>query len=339
MRLIFSYHEPDCNSASLVILTVKASSPLNLNTVLSPIAEQSILRVLEYDWHQDIVEMIRNRLPKVLVILFCLFLVERAARMFVKRLQRIALKVPIGPGRSAQIRTAAAIVRGTTYSIIGFLAFLQILKLFNINYAPLLASAGILGVGIGLGAQSLFKDIINGVFILVEDQFNVGEVVRVASLTGTVEDLTLRLTRLRDVDGTLHVIPNSQIATVSNLSRDYSVASLPVSVDASANPDRVMATLTEIALSLRTDAAFQNILMEDPTIPGIDKIDGRSIVYPVNLRVRPTHKDRVLRELRRRIVLTFEEKGIPLGSDGSMLIMQPPRDPTAPPSQQPIVAA
>ncbi len=283
--------------------------------------------------------MVRDRLPKVIVILICLFIVERITRYFVKRLLRIAQKAPIDPGRSAQIRTVAAIVRGTAYSIIGFLAFLQILKLFNINYAPLLASAGILGVGIGLGAQSLFKDIINGIFILVEDQYNVGEVVKVASLTGTVEDLTLRLTRLRDADGTLHVIPNSQIATVSNLSRDFSVATLQVSVDATANPDHVIATLRAICHDLHADPTYAQILLDEPNVLGVDKIDGRSILYPITLRVRPNQKDGVLRELRRRIVLAFEAKGIPLGSDGSMLIMQQPKDPTAPPSQQPVVGS
>ena len=283
--------------------------------------------------------MVRDRLPKILVILLCLFILARISLYFVNRLLRIAQKLPAKPGRSAQIRTVAAIVRGTTYSIIGFLVFLQILKLFNINYAPLLASAGILGVGIGLGAQSLFKDIINGVFILTEDQYNIGEVVKVASLTGTVEDLTLRLTRLRDIDGTLHVIPNSQIATVSNLSRDFSIATLQVSVDATANPDHVIATLREICRELYTGPTFAQILLEEPSVLGVDKIDGRSILYPITLKVRPNQKDGVLRELRRRIVLLFEARGIPLGSDASMLIMQQPKDPTAPPSQQPIVAS
>lgn len=316
---------------------MKERNTLILASFLPPIPDDSMLPTLERGWHQDIIDMVRDRLPKVLVILLCLFIVERISRYLVKRLLRIAHKTPIHLGRSAQIRTVAAIVRGTSYSIIGFLAFLQMLKLFNINYAPLLASAGILGVGIGLGAQSLFKDIINGVFILIEDQYNVGEVVKIASLTGTVEDLTLRLTRLRDNDGTLYVIPNSQIATVSNLSRDFSVATLQVSVDATANPDRVIATLSEIAHDLYTNSAFAQILLDEPGILGIDKIDGRSILYPITLKVRPNQKDSVLRELRRRIVLTFEAKGIPLGSDGSMLIMQQLRDPTAPPSQQPIV--
>lgn len=286
--------------------------------------------------------MVRDRLPKFLVVLLVLFIFERILRFFVRRMQRLAVRQSAIPGRGTQLRTIATIVRATGYSILGFLAFLQILRLFNYDYTPLLASAGILGVGIGLAAQSLFKDIINGIFILVEDQFNVGEVVRIAALTGTVEDLTLRLTRLRDGDGTLHIIPNSSIAVVSNISRDYSVATLQVSVDATNNPDRVMSTLIQIGESLRTDSSVpspvKDLIIDKPTLLGVDKIDGRSILYAVNLRVRPNQKDPVLREYRRRIVLTFEKDGIPLGSDSSLLIMQQPRsDPTAAPPEQPLV--
>ena len=197
---------------------------------------------------------------------------------------------------------------------------------------PLLASAGVVGVGIGLGAQSIFKDMINGIFILVEDQYNVGEVVTIAGLKGTVEDLSLRVTTLRDGDGTLYTIPNSQIATVSNLSRDYSIASLPVSVDASANPDRVMALLREVAAEVRSDSAFKQVVIADPDILGVDKINGREVIYPVNLRVRANQRDPVLRELRRRIILAFEKDGIPLGVSSNMLIMQQKADPTAPPA-------
>ncbi len=295
------------------------------------------MSILERDWHQDILVMVRERLPKFLVILLVLVLLQRLVDYATKRLQRLA-SANENLARTAQLRTMATIARATTYSIFGFIFFLQLLTLFNINYAPLLASAGILGVGIGLGAQSLFKDVLNGIFILLEDQYNVGEVVKVAGLTGTVEDLTLRLTRLRDGDGTLYIIPNSQIATVSNLSRDYSLASLPVSVDASVNPDRVIATLTQLADALKTDPAFTQTIIDQPTILGVDKIDGRSIIYPINLRTLPNKKDPILRELRRRIVITFEQQGIPLGSDSSLLIMQQSKpDPTAPPTQHPLV--
>ncbi len=279
--------------------------------------------------------MVRERLPKVVIILILLFILQRLVDALTRRMLRLATTGSVA--RAAQLRTFATIIRATCYSVLAFLAFVQILKLLNINVGPLLASAGILGVGIGLGAQSLFKDVLNGIFILLEDQYNVGEVVKIATLTGTVEDLTLRLTRLRDGDGTLYIIPNSQISTVSNLSRDFSVATLPVVVDASANPDHVIAVLTQLADELQAHPAFATTILERPTILGVDKIDGRSIVYPVMLRVRPNQKDPVLRELRRRIVLTFEKEAIPLGSDSSLLIMQQAKpDPTTPPTQQPL---
>jgi small conductance mechanosensitive channel len=230
------------------------------------------------------------------------------------------------------MRTVASLLRATSYGIIGFLAFLQVLTIFGIPYEPLLASAGILGVGIGLGAQSIFKDMLNGIFILLEDQYNVGEVVSIAGLKGTVEDLSLRSTRLRDGDGTLYVIPNSQIATVSNQSRDFSVAQLPVSVDASANPDRVMEILRKLADEVRRDPAFKDVVISDPEIVGVNEIRGREVIYPVNIRVRVNQRDGVLRELRRRIILAFEKEGVPLGISSNMLLMQQKSDPTAPPA-------
>ncbi len=234
--------------------------------------------------------------------------------------------------RAAQLRTMAAILRGTSYGIIGFIVLLHVLSIFNINLTPLLASAGVVGVGIGLGAQSIFKDMLNGIFILVEDQYNVGEVVKIAGLQGTVEDLTLRCTTLRDGDGTVYIIPNSQIATVSNLSRDFSIAGLNLNVDASADPDKVMAVLKSVALEVRNDPAFKQIVMADPDVPGVDQIKGREVTYPITIRVRANQKDGVLRELRRRIIKAFEAQGIPLGTDpANMLIMQH-TDPTAPPA-------
>ncbi len=293
-------------------------------------------RILARDWHDDVINFLRSDLPRLVAVLVLALVLQRVVVFFVNRMRRLADKQVGNSQRASQLRTVATIVRATSYSAIGFIVLLHVLSIFSINLTPLLASAGVVGVGIGLGAQSIFKDMLNGIFILVEDQYNVGEVVRLAGLTGTVEDLTLRLTRLRDGDGTLHIIPNSQIATVSNLSRDFSVASLPVSVDASADPDRVMDVLRGLATELRGDAAFRNVILADPDILGVDKINGREVVYPVNFRVRPNQKDGVLRELRRRIIKTFEREGIPLGNDSSMLIVQNHADPTAAPVEHPL---
>jgi moderate conductance mechanosensitive channel len=297
------------------------------------------LTTIEHAWKNDIISIIQNKLPRVLAILLIVFVLHRLVLFFVKRLHRLADHQVGNFHRAAQLRTMAAIIRATSYSIFGFIVFLQILNLLNIPYQPILASAGILGVAIGLGAQSIFKDMINGILILVEDQYNVGEVVSLAGLKGTVEDLSLRRTSVRDADGTLYIIPNSQIATVSNLSRDFSVASLNVTVDASANPDKVIPLLTRLANDVRNDSIFKDIAVSDPVVPGVDKIDGRAVTYPIQIRVRVNQRDGVLRELRRRIILAFEKEGIPLGTDpANMLILRQP-NPTAPPVQQPLIGS
>jgi small-conductance mechanosensitive channel len=285
--------------------------------------------------------MVRDRLPKVAITLLLLFIAQRVIRFFVLRMERAADRQTTLVARSAQLRTMATLIRGTAYSVLGFMAFLQILNLFAIPYTGLLASAGILGVGIGLGAQSLCKDIINGIFIFVEDQYNVGETVKIASLTGTVEDLTLRLTRLRDGDGTLYIIPNSQVATVSNLSRDFAVATLSISVDASADPHHVLTLLKAIASDIRTEETLKDAVLADPGVSGIDNINGRALTYSINAKVRIANKDDLLRAFRNRIVDTFKHEGIPLGIDpANMLLLQQQKaaDPTAPPAQQPLTS-
>ncbi len=293
---------------------------------------------LGHSWHADLIDLLHHDLPRLLVILLLAFALQRVVAFFVGRMRRIADRYPANVQRASQLRTMAGILRATCYGLIGFIAILQILQLFNIDLKPLLASAGVVGLGISFGAQSLFKDMLNGVFILLEDQFNVGDVVKVAGLTGTVEDLSLRATTLRDGDGTQHFIPNSQIATVSNLSREFSVASLPVSVDASANPDKVMEVLRKVALDVRRDPAFADVAMADPDILGVDKISGREVIYPVNVRVRANQKDGILRALRRTVLMTFEREGIPLGTPTSTVVMQTP-DATAPPAQTPLVGS
>ena len=282
--------------------------------------DPATFRELGQSWHTDIVDFVRHDAPKLLVILVLAFVLQRIVKFFVNRMRRIADRFP-GTQRASQLRTMAAILRATCYALIGFIALLQVLPLFNIDLKPLLASAGVVGLGISFGAQSLFKDMLNGVFILLEDQFNVGDVVKIAGLTGTVEDLSLRATTLRDGDGTQHFIPNSQIATVSNLSREYSVASLPVSVDSSADPDRVMAVLRAVAAEVRNDPAFATVAIADPDILGVDKINGREVVYPVNIRVKANQKDGILRALRRKVLLAFVTEGIALGLPTSSIVV------------------
>ncbi len=295
---------------------------------------------IKHGWHHDILGFVNADLPRLAVVLVLAFVLTQVVHFFVKRMRKLADRHALtNPRRASELRTVAAILRATAYGIIGFIVLLHVLSVFNINLTPLLASAGVVGVGIGLGAQSLFKDVLNGIFILIENQYNVGENVKLAGLSGTVEDLTLRVTTLRDGDGTLYMIPNSQIATVSNMSRDFTVATLNLAIDASADPEKVLKVLRATALAVRNDPAFKDTAVADPDVPGIDSISGRAVTYPIAIRVRINRKDAILRELRLRILLALEENAIPLGTDPANLLLHPKPDPTAPPAQQPLTSA
>ena len=289
--------------------------------------------------HHDLLYFVHKDLPELILIAIEAFILVGIVHFFVNRLRRLATRQAASPQRANELLTVAAILRATAYSVIGFIVLLHVLLVFDVKITPILASAGVVGVGVGLGAQSLFKDIINGIFILIENQYNVGDTVTLASLTGTVEDLSLRLTTLRDAGGALYFIPNSQIATVSNLSRDFAVASLTLTVDASADPDTVLRVLRATALAVRNDPAFKDAAVADPDVPGVDAISGRVVTYPVTLRVRISRKDAVLRELRRRILQAFEQNAIPLGTDPANMLLMHHSDPTAPPAQQPLTGS
>ena len=293
--------------------------------------EERSFFAIERGWHNDLLNFVQNGLPKIVGALLIAFVLQRIVAFFVRRIRRRADHLVGNSQRSAQLRTIAGIIRATAYSLIAFYIFIQVLGSVGVPLGPFIASAGVIGLGISFGAQSIFKDMLNGVFILTEDQYNVGDVVKIAGLQGTVEDLTLRVTKLRDGDGTLYIVPNSQIATVSNLSRDFSVATLTVSVDAQVNPDRVMALLQGLASDLKADEAFKDGIIADPQVLGVDKISGHEVLYPINLRVRANQRDGVLRELRRRVLVSFEKENIAFGTASSTLIMQK-ADPTATPA-------
>jgi small conductance mechanosensitive channel len=286
---------------------------------------------IEKGWQASLANFVQYGVPKLVFAILLAFVFQSIISFFVKRLRTRANHLVGNAQRAAQLRTMAAIMRATSYAIIGFYLLTQILGAIGVSLGPFIASAGVIGLGISFGAQSIFKDMLTGIFILIENQYSVGDTIKIAGLTGTVEDLSLRVTRLRDGDGTVYIVPNGQITTVSNLSRDFAVGTLNVSVDAREDPDRVMKVLMNLATSVRKDEAFKDIVIADPSIPGVDKISGYEVVYPINVRVMVNQRDSVMRELRRRVLLAFNKEKITFGSSNSTLIVQNPT-PANPPN-------
>jgi small conductance mechanosensitive channel len=202
------------------------------------------------------------------------------------------------------------VIRATGVTIIAAIVAMQFLAAVGVNLAPLLASAGVAGVAIGLAAQNIVRDMLNGILILLEDQFNVGENIKIAGVAGVVESMTLRKTTLRDGDGTLYVVPNSQITTVANLSIDYSVATVNVSVDFSAHPDKVTELLKNISMDVRNSDAFKDVFLADPQVLGVDALKGSELIFPVVFKTRAMQQYGPVREFRRRVRIALEENNM-----------------------------
>jgi moderate conductance mechanosensitive channel len=259
------------------------------------------------EWTYDSQEFIHTKLPKLIVIAVIALLFSKLLNLLSRRMIRVAEQHAAGFGRVSEVRTLTSVIRATGLAVIGLIAGMQFLDALGFNLSPLLASAGVAGVAIGLAAQNIVKDMFNGILILLESQFNIGDSVRLAGLSGTVEAMTLRKTTVRDGDGTLYIIPNSQITTVANLSVGYSVATINVSVDFSTNPDKVMKMLKEIAMDVRNSEEYKRLFLQDPQVLGVDSVKGSQLIIPVVFKTLATQQYGPMREFQRRVRLALEE--------------------------------
>ena len=214
---------------------------------------------------------------------------------------------------SLRFSTFSQVAKGVAGSVIFGISVMFMLATAGIEIGPLLAGAGIAGVAVSLAAQSLIKDIINGFLILFEDQFGVGDVISTGGLTGMVESLNLRITQLRDSEGRLITIPNSQINTVQNLSMDWAQVDLSVTIAHANDLSEVLSLLKAIATDLSQEPDWQRCILEPPEILGVESLDYRGITLRLWLKTQPLKQWAVARELRQRIKYAFDQKGIEIG--------------------------
>jgi len=273
-------------------------------------AEGRFLGKVLDEWVGDLQEFVHAKLPHLIVVVIVALILSRLIGAATNRMMRMGERKEATAARHSQVKTFSVVLRTTLQSILWFLTGLEVLTILGVDLGPLLASAGVAGIAVGLAAQTIVKDILNGTLIILEDQFNVGDTVRLTGMTGVVEAMTLRRTEIRDGDGTLYVVPNSQITTVANLSRDFSNATVNVSVDFSASPEDVVPLLTSIAMDIRNDPAFAPLFLADPQVLGVEAIKGSEVVYPVTFKTIATKQYGPIREFRRRVRLALEEKGL-----------------------------
>lgn len=290
---------------------------LGLGAIMAP---NRMLEVIN-DWGDDAYDFLRRQVPRVIAVLIIAFILTRLLNLVSRHLGELSNRQDLPSSvRSQQLRTLATVIYSVGVIVIIFIATMQILALLGINVGPLLASAGIAGLAIGFGAQALVRDFINGFFILAENQYDIGDTVRIAGVQGVVENVTLRRTVLRDADGTVHTVPSGEIKVVSNFTRDWTLINLHVSVAYGADSERVIGLLKQVGDGLASNPDFADMIVAPPEVAGIETVSGNEVDYLMLVKTKPGAQYAVRRELRRRIKSSFEKNNIEPGDPGRVIV-------------------
>ena len=258
-----------------------------------------------------------------LTLLFALVLV-RLLKLVTQRLVQMASSESRAAAlREQQTHTLAGILysAGTAVILVG--ALLTVLAEFGLNVTPFAAAAGLASLALGFGAQHLVRDLINGFFIVFEDQYGVGETVQAGGVTGRVEHVTLRRTVIRDAQGALCTVPNGEIRQVANLSRDWSQIFVDVTLGNEADVARALAVLENVAAQMRTDATWAATLVEGPRALGVEALGSAGSTLRMQVRTLPGRQHDVARELRRRVRMAFEQEKISVASVQYVELVKP----------------
>jgi len=279
----------------------------------------------------DLVHVLVDRPLKVAIVIAVAFvanwLVHRAISRFVRRVQgepaREALTQlvegqtptdtqPLRVRRAQRAETVAALLRSMASIVIWVMAFLTALSQLSIELAPLIAGASIAGVALSFGAQNLVRDFLAGIFVMLEDQYGVGDLIEVEAATGRVEAVSLRSTQLRDIHGTLWHVPNGEIKKVGNFSQGWSQAVLDVEVAEDADLEQTKRTIEEAASTLLDDPNLGPRIQDEPQVWGVERIGDGAVALRLVVRTTPRARWRVERELRARVKDAFEKQQVPL---------------------------
>ncbi len=286
---------------------------------------------------------VRETALRILLIVALSWFAFWLLRLLLRRLERAAISAGHGVRTIEEQRVVTLVSLGRSVGSVVILAaaLFMILEELGLAIGTLLAGAGVIGLAISFGAQSLVRDIISGLFILFENQFGVGDVIRTSGVSGTVEKMTLRIVVLRDIEGAMHVIPNGSITMVSNLTRAFSRAVVEVGVGYGEDADRVIDVLRAVAADFWQDPEWQPLLTEPPTVPGIEAFGEAFLSVRMLATTLPLKQWEVARELRRRIKRRFDEEGIEIPTPlrpyvpadnqrGSNMINSDPGNPLSP---------
>ncbi len=247
---------------------------------------------------------------RILLILLGAWIVKLIANRTIRTFRIYISERRPSEEEKKRLETLGRVLRYVANVVITMLAGMLVLAELGISIAPILAAAGVLGLAVGFGAQSLVKDYFSGLFILLENQIRHGDVVEAGGKAGIVEEVTLRYVRLRGYEGNVHFVPNGQIAAVTNMTRDYSYALIDVGVAYREDVDGVFEVIRGVGAEIREDPAFREVILEDLELAGVDSWADSAVVIRMRIKVAPIQQWNVKREFLRRLKQTFDARGI-----------------------------
>jgi len=248
----------------------------------------------------------------VLVAIVVWFLARWLIHRWSERLQRRLVSTgELGDrARAQRLNTIGRTLSVVMFIVVAVVAIATILGVWGVPLGPLIASLSVVGIAIGLGAQDLVKDVIAGMFVLIEDQYALGDVVQLAGVSGTVEEIRLRTTVLRDLDGSIHHVPNGEVRVATNLTYEYSRVVVDLSVAYEESVDRALEVIGEVAGGLAADPEWSSAVVDDPQVLGVDALDDSGVVIRVLFTTDPDTRWTVKREFLRRAKNGLDEAGI-----------------------------
>jgi len=262
------------------------------------------------DWASLDLRLSVRTVLSITLLLVAAWVLTTLSRRAIRLFRLFAQRTSKGPEDERRIDTLSRVFRYLANIAIGGLTFMLVLSELGISIAPILGAAGIVGIAVGFGAQSLVKDFFTGFVILIENQIRQGDVITVAGRSGVVESVTLRNVRLRSYDGSVHFVPNGMIDVVTNQSMDFSFAVIEVGIGYAEDIDRVFSAMREVAGALRADPKFAPHIVDDLDIAGVERLADSSVVLRCRIKCVPLQQWTVRREYLRRMKSVFDQRGI-----------------------------
>jgi small conductance mechanosensitive channel len=247
---------------------------------------------------------------RILLVLVMAWVAGAATKRLIRRIKLLLMARTPSPDEARRIDTIGRVIRYFSGVIITALAALVVLSELGVSIAPILGAAGVVGIAVGFGAQSIVKDYFTGFVLLLENQIRQGDVVRVGGKAGLVEDLTLRYVQLRDYDGYVHYVPTGMIDTVTNMGREYAKAVVDVGVAYGEDMEECLRVMRDVGSELRADPAFAERITEELEMVGVERWDDSAVILRCRFTVRPLEQWNVRREYLKRLKRAFDREGI-----------------------------